>query len=567
MVRDGKSRQSCQKNILNVSIQKNKTMKNEKPIYVIYARKSTESKERQILSIDSQIQELKGVAKRRDIKVEEILTESKSAKKPGRPVFSNMMARILDNKIKGVLCWKPDRLARNPIDSGSILWALKQNNLEIITPSQSYSRDDDNSILMNLEFGMAQKYIDDLSKNVKRGQKMKVEMGWLPGVAPLGYLNTKSNEKGANTLKKDEERFTLMRKMFDLMLTGAYTPPQILEIANKEWGFRTRPMKHQGSKPLTRSMIYRIFTNPFYYGLFRYGGGEYKGKHETMITEEEFWRIQELLGRKGQPRPKTRRWFKYVGPVRCGSCGAAVTAEERTKRQKNGNVHTYVYYHCTKQKRPRCTEPLIEEKKLEEEIDRIVSELEISPAFRDWAFAKIREENGREAEQREAITVSQRKAYDDCVKKIDGLIDMRAAQEIDENEFKTKKAELLKDKARLEKLLESTDAGIDRWVTQVEKEFDFATNARARFAVASPDEKREFVAALAEDSNLLLVSKMLRLSDNNRYSVLQKKLKDQPSVKPGFEPPETSEGRPLLSDLYDQNPTLRKGRDSNPRCR
>jgi len=83
--------------------------------------------------------------------------------------------------------------------------------------------------------------------------------------------------------------------MWELMLRGIYTPPKILEIANNKWGFRTR----QG-KVLSRSSIYRIFTNPFYSGWFEYpkgSGNWYKGKHEPMITQEEYDRVQKEFWR------------------------------------------------------------------------------------------------------------------------------------------------------------------------------------------------------------------------------------------------------------------------------
>jgi DNA invertase Pin-like site-specific DNA recombinase len=193
-----------------------------------------------------------------------------------------MMQRLARGEAQGVLCWKLDRLARNPVDGGAVIWAIRQHHIAIVTPSNTYGQDEENTILMYLEFGMAQKYIDDLSKNVKRGLKAKVEHGWLPALAPLGYLNTHNLAQGERTLIPDPERFSLVRRMWDLMLTGRSTPPQILAMATHDWGFRSRPMRKRGGTPLSQSGIYKLFTNPFYAGMFHYNGQLYQGRHAPM---------------------------------------------------------------------------------------------------------------------------------------------------------------------------------------------------------------------------------------------------------------------------------------------
>lgn len=154
--------------------------------YFVYSRKSSEAEDRQILSIDSQISELKRFAARKGLKIATVLTEAKSAKAPGRPVFNSLMERLYRGEADGILCWKLDRLARNPVDGGAIIWAMKEHGVKIMTPFQTYSQSEDNVVWMYLEFGMAQKYVDDLSRNVKRGLRAKAESGWLPGPTPLG---------------------------------------------------------------------------------------------------------------------------------------------------------------------------------------------------------------------------------------------------------------------------------------------------------------------------------------------------------------------------------------------
>src|ERR1043166_2911284 len=95
--------------------------------HVIYARKSTESDDRQVLSIDSQIQELKLVALRQGLVVSDVLTEARSAKAPGRLVFDQLMRRVDRGEVGSILCWKADRLARNHADTGRVLQAVARS--------------------------------------------------------------------------------------------------------------------------------------------------------------------------------------------------------------------------------------------------------------------------------------------------------------------------------------------------------------------------------------------------------------------------------------------------------
>src|SRR6266568_1310367 len=129
------------------------------PTHVIYARKSTDSEDKQVLSIDSQISELKAHALRRGVEISEVLIEARSAKAPGRPIFGDLMRRIRRGQIEGVLCWKMDRLARNHLDHGAVLQALADGKLkEVITSDRAYTADGNDRFLGNFEFGIATKF-------------------------------------------------------------------------------------------------------------------------------------------------------------------------------------------------------------------------------------------------------------------------------------------------------------------------------------------------------------------------------------------------------------------------
>jgi len=121
------------------------------PDYFIYSRKSSEAEDRQVLSIESQITELTRLAEARGLRVCEILTEARSAKEPGRAVFDGLMQRVCRGEARGIICWKLDRLARNPIDGGAVIWAMKQHGLEIITPHQTFRQSDDTTMLSYID--------------------------------------------------------------------------------------------------------------------------------------------------------------------------------------------------------------------------------------------------------------------------------------------------------------------------------------------------------------------------------------------------------------------------------
>src|SRR5919109_2367757 len=148
--------------------------------YFLYARKSSEAEDQQVASIDAQIDALQELARREGLEVLEVLSEAKSAKSPGRPVFERMLERIGDGEAHGILCWKLNRLARNPIDGGQISWMLQQGAIQHIRTHDRSYYPTDNVLMMAVEFGMANQYIRDLSADVRRGLRAKCEAGWMP---------------------------------------------------------------------------------------------------------------------------------------------------------------------------------------------------------------------------------------------------------------------------------------------------------------------------------------------------------------------------------------------------
>ncbi|MDE1970022.1 MAG: recombinase family protein [Patescibacteria group bacterium] len=470
----------------------------QKITYFLYARKSSESEDRQVQSIDDQINRLKELANTLGISIKEILTEAKSAKKPNcRPVFAEMLKRIENGEAQGILCWQINRLSRNPIDSGTISWMLQQGILQCIQTIDRRYLPDDNVLLFNVESGMANQFIIDLRKNSRRGMVGKAERGWLPSRAPVGYLN----DKLEHTIYKDPERFHLVRKMWDMMLTGNYTPSKILAIANNEWGFRTPKWSKLGNKEMSLSEMYRIFSNIFYTGLFVWSGTTYQGNHEAMITLEEYDRVQILLGRKGRPRPKAHD-FAYTGIIVCSVCGGMITATEKIKIvKKTMELKAYVYYHCGHQKKNAvCTQKIrIPLKEVEEMIDIELERYTILPQFLKWALEILNRDNDKEIEERTKIYETQHQTLVATQRELDNLTKMRYRELIDDETFIKERDGLKAKILKLQQNLHETENRASKWLELTEKTFYFACYARKEFLTGSLERKRELFSALGQN--------------------------------------------------------------------
>jgi site-specific DNA recombinase len=505
--------------------------------YVIYCRKSSESEERQVLSIESQVKELKELAGRLKITVSEILTESQSAKCPGRPVFNALMGRVYKSQITGIIAWKLDRLSRNPIDGSAVIWAIDQGKLErIVTPNATYCNNSNDKFVMNLDLGMAKKFVDDLSDNVKRGNRMKLEKGWLPGPAPTGYLNDLENK----TIIPDPKRFRIMRKMWDLLLAGTPTM-EILRIANEKWGFRTRKKKRSGNVPLSKAEIYKIFKYPFYYGLIIRKEGVFLGKHKKMITEAEYWKVQEIMRRRGQPKSKTHE-FAFTGLIHCGECSSMITAEEKDNKY---GCH-YVYYRCTKKKEGhKCGQHYINLKSLEKQIEDYLQRIYVPKKLLEIALEHLAESLKQESNDHLLVRKSLEKTVRDCQQKITNLNRMRINDLIDDQEYAAEKQALLAEKFRLEEKTNGNTTAAETQDESPEEMISFAGMAIKRFHEGTIQKKRSILRRVG--SNFFLRDKKLFIKAKKALIILEKGLRDVGGKNDWLESPNIGLSEPHIT--------------------
>lgn len=473
--------------------------------YVIYARKSTEELERQAISIDSQKDKANELARSRDLSVHETISESRSAFEPEkRPEFNRMLKLIDDGSIQGIIAWHPDRLSRNELEAAAITYRIRIGRIKSLVFA-SYTFDNSPEGMMMLQMTMSQSQYSSakLSNDVKRGNSRKLTLGWKPGQAPWGYLNTPDLEKGLKIIIRDPDRFELVKKLWQLMLTGNYTIPQLHRLANDEWKMTRRPTKKYPESPISISGINRVFKNPFYCGILIHNGDEYQGSHDAMISREEFNHVQSILGRNGLTRPKSYN-YTFKGPFTCGECGSQITAEQKSKYIKSTNtVSSYIYYHCTHSK-PCSQRKSISETELKRVIDEQLAQITILPEFQAWALETLNKHNDLEIANRQQVQENSTVRISKIQRELDSLTQMRYRELINDDEYLKEKSKLIENLESARNQSNEIAERASNWLELTEKTFEYATYARHKFNNSTDtQELLEIFSTLSEGFRLV----------------------------------------------------------------
>jgi DNA invertase Pin-like site-specific DNA recombinase len=347
----------------------------EKLKYILYARKSTESEERQVLSLDSHVKEMLQLAEKEDLNVVEIRRESHSAKSTGeRQVYNELLGDIRKGTFNSILTWAPDRLSRNAGDLGALVDLMDQGVLkEIRTHGQRFTNNPNEKYMLMILGSTAKLENDHRGENVKRGLRTRVEMGLWPGVAPLGYLNQGRMDKKCQIII-DPIRAPIIKQIFEKMAYEQWSGRKIYNWLKHELNFKTR-----GNKSLALGGVYRILDDPMYYGVFERPKGSknwYEGKHTPIITKELFDKAQAQLKRDQIVRESKE--FAFTKLFTCGLCGSGISAQDKYKKLKDGATAKYVYYGCTRAKDRNCKNEYIREEELISELLKIIDEVDVN---------------------------------------------------------------------------------------------------------------------------------------------------------------------------------------------
>ncbi len=475
--------------------------------YGLYARKSNESEDKQVASLDDQVETMTELADSKNYRIieEAIYKESKSAKIPDeRDDFDELIEQIEKGTINAILTYKSNRLSRNPKESGLIQQMIFDGKIKAIVTADKVYLPDDNALIFSIDAAQDSQFSRDLSKIVKDRMTQKAKKGWLPGRPPIGYLNNHLDK----TIIADPDRFQLVRKLWDMALTETYTVAEITRLAESQIGLRQPIRKKSGGNPLSYSGTYAMFRNPFYMGKVEHGDVEADGKHPQMVTEAEFDKVQAYLNPGYTTRPKDKDYvFAFRGMFRCGDCGFAVTTQRKIKKLADGSESTHIYCHCTgRRKGYICTQKSIytKEDEFNEQVKERLSRFTISPDFYKLAIEALAEEDSEEVAKQNAVSTAHDKAVSRKKADMDGLRRMRYTGELTDSDFfNSEMKKLEKELKDLQKARNTDEIAARDWRKLADETFTFARYAKEDFESDNLENKRTVLRKLGQNLTVL----------------------------------------------------------------
>ena len=515
--------------------------------FFIYARKSIDSEDRQVRSIGDQISELQELAKKENLEIVDTIVEKQTAKKPGRPLFAEMLKKLEAGKAVGILAWHPDRLARNSVDGGQIIYLVDTGVIqELKFPTFWFDPTPQGKFMLSIAFGQSKYYVDNLSENIKRGHRQKLKNGLWPQMAPLGYLNNKETK----LIYVDKEKSPFIKKAFEIYSSGNHTLKNLRKIIN---GLGLVGKK---GKMLSVSNYQYFLQNPFYYGLIRYGGEFYEGKHKPIITKKLFDEVQEVMKRKSKPqRDEKMKFFLYRGFFKCGECGFTITADKKIK--KSGKE--YIYYYCTKKNpRHKCTQNVFtREEKISSQIKTELQKVSLPDDCADWMITELKKEKIQSSKSSDFFAQKTKKELSKLDEKLEKLMTAYLESVLNIKEYQKAKNVLINQKQVLKDKLKSFEQKSNNRFELADKFIKDSKQAKIIASKENPERIRDFLKKIG--SNFQIQNQNISFLPRGAWQII---------INSGL----GAQGAPFAELCSaDNSPEIsnfknwRRGRDSNPR--
>jgi site-specific DNA recombinase len=459
--------------------------------YFSYIRKSTDDGWNQKLTLHAQLYEINRFAKANGIRIVNHFEEKRSAKLPGRPVFREMIDRIKKGEATGIISWHPDRLSRNSLEAGELIYLLDIGTIvDFKFPQFWFQNNPQGKYSLYQAFAISKLEIDTLAQRVKTAYEEKARRGDYPTKAPPGY----KNDTKKKTVILDGRRAPFVTKAFEMCASGNYTVPQIRSELTQA-GFLTKRRK-----PLSLSKYHMILNHTFYYGIFRFDGEWYKGKHTPIISKNLFELAQKHLKRQERKWSPDFQPFLYRGRMKCAECGATITFEIQ---KGNG------YLHCTK-KRGSCTQRYMRQELMNNELGNAIREISLpktSLTALTQSFTRLKGDFSKKVDDEKATLV---RALEDLKTRQEQTVELLLKGILSEVEFKDVKRKLVEETATVEGRITQIETQSDNPLEPLETLLSRLSEATVLETSKNEEKKFEFLKKLG--SNLKIANRSLQVT-------------------------------------------------------
>lgn len=393
--------------------------------WIGYCRKSTDTEDKQIYTLQDQallIEEYYAKLPPQDRSSHplRLFQEAQSAYHPGRPVFQSILGMADRGEVLGLIVVHPNRISRNHADSGSFVQRLVEGRIRYLdtTGGKRYTGGDSNDIFMlTLEGAMSWKDSRDKGDRILQAMRLRAAEGKHMGPVRIGYHSVYRPD-GTTVLETVPEIAAQIRRVFELAATGSYSIQDLVHKA-EEMGLRSR-----GGKKLNKPAIHALLRDPLYKGYIRFAGNLAKGRHEPLVEELVWSKVQAVLRsrRTSIPKPKDlalRELFVFGNLLKCPQCGRTL-CPYRVKQK-------YIYYEC---KNPeRACGVLVSQKDLVAQLPPLLASISPGPEdlerMRKLLLRQHEERSGDELKQRKSLNA----AYEQVTKEIGEVFAQRKEAE------------------------------------------------------------------------------------------------------------------------------------------
>ena len=454
--------------------------------FVALARVSSREQEREGFSLEVQEDALKRYATQAGGEIAKLFRIAETASKGDeRKTFRELVAYAKKNAafLDGLLFYKVDRAARNLFDYVELERLESEYDLPFISVSQPTENTPAGRMMRRTLANMASFYTEQQSVDVREGLSRRVQEGWFVSRGPYGYRNVR--KEGRGMIEIDPQAAANVRRIFHLYAYENLTLDGLVERINAEG------LVFRASQPkFPRSTVHAILNDRAYIGEILHKGEWYPGKHEPLIDRATWDRVQALLG----GHVYQSHAITYAGDlIQCGHCGHPITGEKVRKKTKTSE-RFYTYYRCTYYTKPGHPRIRVTEADLDRQVLAVFDKMRVEDEkVRDW-FRLVLASQTRDSQ---AESLSQRAELQRqetlLVQQQDRLLNLRLAEDIDQQTFARKHTEIRDRLASIKLQLDVLDRSHDETAELASKVFELSQTLRQQWLTADYAAKRRIL--------------------------------------------------------------------------